>query len=148
MLLCVVMLIRLGAYVAKFPAQWRAMEAYAASSDCNGRFLAARAGLDERDPQLAQASRTGRPGEFCTIQTMTVARVWSARGQHVRLVDSRGNDYADVGTLNAVDRDRWWRMQPGETVLVAGDQPAWIFHQGNLFETARIPITASGISLF
>jgi hypothetical protein len=140
-LLWVVMLIRLGIYVVKFPGEWRAMEAYAASSDCNGQFLAARASLDERDPKLAQTSMTGRPGEFCTIQTMTVARVWSARGQHVRLVDSRGNDYDDVGALNSVDADRWWRMQPGETVhvLVAGDRLAWIFHQGDLFETRRNP---------
>ena len=72
---------------------------------------------------------------------MTVARVWSGRGQHVRLVDSRGNDYDDVGALNSVDADRWWRMQPGETVhvLLAGDQPAWIFHRGNLFETRSNP---------
>lgn len=140
-LLWVVMLIRLGIYVAKFPGEWRSMEAYAASSGCNPQFLAARAALDERDPKLAPASVAGRRGGFCAVQPMTVARVWSARGQHVRLIDSSGNDYDDVGALNSVDADLWWRMHPGERVyvLLAGDQPAWILHQGNLFETRSNP---------
>ena len=140
-LLYVVMLIRLGVYVAKFPGEWRAMEAYAASPDCNQRVLAARAELEQHDPKPAQASVRGGTSGFCAVQKMTVVYVWSARGQHVRLMDSRGKDYEDVGALNSVDANLWWRMQPGESVdvLLAGDQPAWIFHNGNLFETRGSP---------
>jgi hypothetical protein len=140
-LLYVVMLIRLGVYVAKFPGEWRAMETYAASSDCNPQVLAARAELEQRDPKLSPASIAGGTGRFCAVTTMTVLSVWSARGQHVRLMDSRGKEYDDVGALNSVAVDLWWRMRPGAAVyvLLAGDQPAWIFANGNLFETRASP---------
>jgi hypothetical protein len=140
-LLYVILFIRLGVYVAKFPGEWRAREAYAASSDCNQHALAVRAELEQQDPKLAPASVAGGTGRFCAVQKMAVVSVWSAHGQHVRLIDSRGKDYEDVGALNSVDADLWWRMQPGESVyvLLAGDQPAWIFHKGNLFETRASP---------
>ena len=140
-LLCVVMYVRLGVYVARLPGEWRAMEAYDASSDCNENFLAAQAELEQRGGKLAQASTATGTSVFCAVQTMTVLGVWSARGQHVSLMDSRGREYGDIDALNSVNVDRWWRMQPGEKVyvLLAGDQPAWIFHGGNLFETRLNP---------
>ena len=140
-LLYLILLIRLGVYVAKFSGEWRAKEAYAASSDCNQHVLTAPARLEQRDPKLSQASIADRAGGFCLVQKMTVARVWSASGQHVWLIDSRGKDYDNIGALHSVDADLWWRMRPGETVyvLLAGDQPAWIFHNGNLFETRANP---------
>ena len=140
-LLCLVLLVRFGFYVAKFPGEWRAKEAYTASSDCNQFLLTTRAQLEPRDPKLSQAAIADGSGGFCVVQKMTVARVWSASGQHVWLVDSRGKDYDDVRALNSVDADLWWRMRPGEAVyvLLAGDQPAWIFHKGNLFETRANP---------
>jgi len=140
-LLYLILLLRLGVYVAKFPGEWRAKQAYAASSDCTPQVLAARAQFEARDPKLSQAAIADRSGGFCRVQKMTVARVWSASGQHVWLIDSRGKDYDHVRALNSVDVDLWWRMRPGETVyvLLAGDQPAWIFHRGNLFETRTNP---------
>jgi len=140
-LLYLILLIRFGVYVAMFPGEWRAKQAYAASSDCNQRALTARAQLELRDPKLSQVSTADASGGFCVVQKMTVARVWSASGQHVWLLDSRGKDYDDVRALNSVDADLWWRMRPGEPVyvLLAGDRPAWIFHKGNLFETRANP---------
>jgi hypothetical protein len=57
------------------------------------------------------------------------------------LEDSTGRPYYDIGALSSVNVPRWWRMRTGEKVyvLLAGDQPAWIFHDGDLFATCENP---------
>jgi hypothetical protein len=49
--------------------------------------------------------------------------------------------FDDVGALNSVDTHAWWQMRTGENVrvLMAGDQPAWILHGADLFETRDHP---------
>lgn len=143
-LLCAVLFVRLGMYVAQFPGEWQAKQAYDASSDCNEARLPAQAELERSRPAPTQASIAASASTFCDVQTMTVFRVWSTRSapyQHVGLMDSSGQAYYDIGALNSVNASLWWRMQPGEKVyvLLAGDQPAWIFHDGNLFETRANP---------
>jgi len=143
-LLCAVIFFRAGIYIANFPEEWRAKQAYDASSDCNQPRLLVQAELDRSGPQPAQPSIVAPASAFCVAQTMTVLHMWSTRNapyQHVNLMDSSGKVYYDIGAINSVDVHLWWRMQPGEKVyvLLAGDQPAWIFHAGNLFETRENP---------
>jgi len=141
-LLCVVLFFRAGIGIAKFPEEWHAKQAYDASSDCNQARLLAQAELD-RGPQPAQSSTAAPASAFCVAQTMTVLRVWSARNadHHVDLMDASGKAYYDIGGVHSVNAHLWWRMQPGAKVdvLLAGDRPAWIFHDGNLFETRQSP---------
>jgi len=142
-LLCVVLFFRAGIYIAKLPEEWRSKQAYDASSDCNQARLLAQAELD-RGPQRAQSSVVAPAGGFCVAQRMTVLRLWSTHGapyHHVDLMDARGKAYYDIGAVNSVNAHLWWRMQPGVKVdvLLAGDRPAWISHDGNLFETRESP---------
>jgi hypothetical protein len=143
-LFCLLSLARVGMYAVSLPAEWHAKQAYDATSDCSQARLTARAELDRSDPELAKASRPLQASSFCTIQTMTVFRIWSERRapyQHVGLADSRGKMYDDIGALNSVDTQAWLQMRRGETVyvLMAGDKPAWILHGADLFETRGNP---------
>ena len=143
-LLCVVLFFRAGIYIAKFPEEWRAKQAYDASSDCNQVSLLAQAELERGGPQPARSSIGAPASAFCVAQTMAVLRVWSTRNapyHHVDLMDASGKAYYDIGALNSVNISLWWRMRPGAKVyvLLAGDRPAWIFHDGNLFETRENP---------
>jgi hypothetical protein len=143
-LFCLVLLFRVGLYGRNLPGQWHAKQSYDASPDCNEARLSAQAELARNDPALAKAGANASAGGFCTIQPMTVFRLWSTRRapyQHVGLVDSRGKMFDDVGALNSVDTHAWWQMRTGEyvRVLMAGDQPAWILHGANLFETRDHP---------
>lgn len=143
-LLCAVLFVRAGIYVANFASEWRAKSAYDESSDCNESHLLAQAELERRGSLPGQASIAAPTNGFCTVQAMTVFRIWSTHSapyQHVGLADSTGRAYYDIGALNSVNVHRWWRMQTGEKVyvLLAGDQPAWIFHDGDLFETRENP---------
>jgi hypothetical protein len=143
-LLSVVIFLRAGIYIAKFPEEWRAKQAYDASSDCNQARLTAQVELDRMGPQPGQSSMVALAGAFCVAQTMTVLRVWSTHNapyQHVDLIDSSGNAYYDIGALNSVNTALWWRMRPGVKVYVmlAGDRPAWILHGADLFKTRENP---------
>lgn len=143
-LLCLALFFRVGLYGKNLPAQWQAKQSYDASPDCNEARLSAQAELERSDPSLAKASTAPQASTFCTVQPMTVFRVWSTRRapyQHVGLVDSRGKMYDDIGALNSVDTHSWWQMRPGGKVyvLMAGDQPAWILHGADLFETRDHP---------
>lgn len=144
-LLCFVLFVRLGLYVADLPAAWHAKHAYDGSPDCNASRLLAQAELERNDPALTKASTAPQASVFCAVQPMTVFRVWSTRRapyQHVGLMDWRAKVYDDIGALNSVDVHAWWQMrQPGEKVdvLLAGDQPAWILHGTDLFETRVNP---------
>jgi hypothetical protein len=143
-LFCFLLLARVGMYAVSLPAEWHAKQAYDASSDCNEARLTARAALDRSDPELAKASTPVQANSFCTIQPMTVFRIWSERRapyQHLGLADSRGQTYDDIGALNSVDTRAWLQMRRGETVyvLMARDKPAWILHGADLFETRDNP---------
>jgi len=143
-LLGVVLFLWAGIYITKFPEEWRAKQAYDASSDCNPAHLLAPATLDRMGPLPAQSSIGASAGAFCLAQTMTVLRVWSTHNapyQHVDLMDSSGKEYYDIGALNSVNTNLWWRMRVGVKVyvLLAGNRPAWILHDGDLFETRESP---------
>ena len=143
-LICLVLLGRVGMDMTNVPAQWQAKQAYHASPDCNEAHLAVQAALDRSNPILSKSPPAPPASTFCTIQRMTIFRRWSTRRapyQHVGLADSRGKMYDDVGALNSVDTRAWLQMRPGETVyvLMAGDQPAWILHGADLFETRAHP---------
>jgi hypothetical protein len=143
-LLCLVLLGRAGMYAVNLPAEWHAKQSYDASPDCSEARLTAHAELERTDPALAKSSAANQGGTFCSIQEMTVFRVWSTRRapyKHVGLVDSRGKMYEDIGALNSADAHLWWQMRAGEKVyvLMAGDQPAWILHGADLFETRIHP---------
>ena len=77
------------------------MEAYDASSYCNENLLAAQAELQQRGTKLTQPPIATSTSGFCAVQPMTVVGVWSARGQHVSIMDSCGKEYADIGALNS-----------------------------------------------
>jgi len=142
-LLCAVLFVRAGIYVAKLPEQWRAKQTYDASSDCNQARLLGQTQLDRRGPQPGQPSVVAPASAFCVAQTMTVLRVWNTRnaGHRVDLMDASGKAYYDIDGVHSVNAHLWWRMQPGVKVdvLLAGDRPAWISHDGNLFETRQSP---------
>jgi hypothetical protein len=143
-LLCLVLFFRAGMYVVSLPAEWHAKQAYDASPDCNEARLLAQAGAERSASAFAKASIAPQGGNFCAVQPMTVFRIWSERRapyQHVSLVDSSGKLYEDIGALNSVDTHAWLEMRPGEKVyvLMAGDQPAWILHGDDLFETRAHP---------
>jgi hypothetical protein len=143
-LLCLVLVVRVGMYAVNLSAEWHAKQAYEASPDCDETRLATQAGLDHRKPALAVASSAPQAGGFCNVERMAVSRLWSTRRapyQHVGLADSRGKMYDDVGALNSVDTHAWLQMRRGESVyaLMAGDQPAWILHGADLFETRGHP---------
>jgi len=142
-LLCLVLFFRAGISIAKIPEEWRAKQAYDASPDCNQARLFAQAELD-RGPESGQSSIIAPASAFCVAQRMTVLRLWSTRSapyHHVDLMDASGKAYYDIGAVNSVNAHLWWRMQPGVRVdvLLARDRPAWIFHDGNLFETRESP---------
>lgn len=136
-ILCLVLIFRIGQYYVKLPSEWHAKQAYDATPSCASANLVANDRTETPSSPPATSS-------FCGIQEMTIFRVWSTRRapyQHVALMDSRGKTYDDVGALNSVDTAGWLRMRPGEQVrvLAAGDLPAWILHNGDLFETRESP---------
>jgi len=143
-LLCLVLFFRAGMYMVNLPAEWHAKQAYDASPSCNEAHLIDQAAAGLSGSALAKASTTAQASTFCTVQPMTVFRIWSERRapyQHVGLADASGRMYDDIGALNSVDTHAWLQMRPGEKVyvLMAGDQPAWILHGTDLFETRAHP---------